>query len=408
MSAPLVILTSILGSYAWTWTNFFVPQTSGLLAVIKTYIISGSLLSIYLFFISSTRVSKIFGYLVFLVFPVAVLLFSAINNLFYLMFLYELFVLPSIVVVYFFSPNIRFLAANLYFVMWTQVGSVCVVIGLILVYLYHGSLYFSDIEHGLSFYASLLFLVGFGIKVPTWPFHFWLTKTHVEAPTFFSIYLSGFLVKTAVLGLIALTPYLDPTALQLFIVISVVGIIDSTFKLISQVDLKKIVAYTTVQEMNMILLIVFISGSKGLFYVNMFILTHTILSTLFFYIVDIIYKQRSARTTNAVYGLGAENYYFGALVLVSVFFYLGLPLTVKFFVELKLFSMLYSYSFSLLLVVLFGVNWIGAAFFGKVWFNVVYSVPSSKGHANLKKKEVIFLSVHLIIFLVLPLILVAL
>ena len=42
--------------------------------------------------------------------------------------------------------------------------------------------------------------LGFGFKVPIWPFHYWLTKTHVEAPSGFSMYLSGFLVKTALYG----------------------------------------------------------------------------------------------------------------------------------------------------------------------------------------------------------------
>jgi NADH-quinone oxidoreductase subunit M len=46
-------------------------------------------------------------------------------------------------------------------------------------------------------FISLFFFIGFGIKIPVWPFHYWLTKVHVEAPTGFSIFLSGFLVKTA-------------------------------------------------------------------------------------------------------------------------------------------------------------------------------------------------------------------
>jgi NADH-quinone oxidoreductase subunit M len=48
------------------------------------------------------------------------------------------------------------------------------------------------------FILSLLFFVGFGVKIPVWPFHYWLTRVHVEASTGFSIFLSGFLVKAAV------------------------------------------------------------------------------------------------------------------------------------------------------------------------------------------------------------------
>jgi len=90
-----------------------------------------------------------------------------------------------------------------------------------------------------------------------WPFHFWLTKTHVEAPTYFSIYLSGFLVKTAILGFIIFIDYVSYQVLLFFIIISFVGVFDATLKFSHQIDLKKLVAYTTIQEMNMILLIIY-------------------------------------------------------------------------------------------------------------------------------------------------------
>jgi NADH:ubiquinone oxidoreductase subunit 4 (subunit M) len=47
-------------------------------------------------------------------------------------------------------------------------------------------------------FISFLFFIGFGVKIPVWPFHYWLTRVHVEASTGFSIFLSGFLVKAAV------------------------------------------------------------------------------------------------------------------------------------------------------------------------------------------------------------------
>jgi len=53
-------------------------------------------------------------------------------------------------------------------------------------------------EDSELFLISILFFIGFGVKIPIWPFHYWLTRVHVEASTGFSIFLSGFLVKAAV------------------------------------------------------------------------------------------------------------------------------------------------------------------------------------------------------------------
>lgn len=100
--------------------------------------------------------------------------------------------------------------ASIYFLMWTQVGSFLVFFSFIYLYVIEDILFFFELSGSLAFAPSLLILVGFGIKVPLFPFHFWLTKTHVEAPTFFSIYLSGFLVKTAVCGLYLFFPYFHP------------------------------------------------------------------------------------------------------------------------------------------------------------------------------------------------------
>lgn len=73
-------------------------------------------------------------------------------------------------------------------------------------------------------------LIGLGVKIPIWPFHFWLTKTHVEAPTYFSIYLSGFLVKTAIMGFSVSLPYLNTYSIGIGITLFYIGVIDSTLK----------------------------------------------------------------------------------------------------------------------------------------------------------------------------------
>ena len=80
-----------------------------------------------------------------------------------------------------------------------------------------------------------------------------MTKTHVEAPSGFSIYLSGFLVKSALFGFYKIMYCIDVELNNaLFIAVLVTGVVDASLKMWGQTDLKKLVAYATIQEMNLI------------------------------------------------------------------------------------------------------------------------------------------------------------
>jgi formate hydrogenlyase subunit 3/multisubunit Na+/H+ antiporter MnhD subunit len=80
--------------------------------------------------------------------------------------MYEFFLFPSIFIVYNYSPNLRFLATNIYFIMWTQVGSVLIILVTVFLFLKCGTLYFYDLQKPLSFTTSLCLLIGFGVKIP--------------------------------------------------------------------------------------------------------------------------------------------------------------------------------------------------------------------------------------------------
>lgn len=401
------ILSGFLFACVYLFTKFslfsvnYLYLNTSLLFLVKVFILSGFLLSIYLVFIASTRLTLLFGVVVCIFFPVMLLIYIYLGNLIVFLLCYEVFIFPSVVMLFFFSPNTRFLAANLYFLLWTQFGSFLVVLACIYIY---SVLNINTSIYKLPGFPALLLLLGFGVKVPIWPFHFWLTKTHVEAPTFFSIYLSGFLVKTAIFGILLFTPYISTPLIKLALVVSSIGVIDATLKLIVQVDLKKFVAYTTIQEMNLILLIVFYTQALNLVLISAFILTHTLLSTLFFYLVDVLYKKYRGRTTNLVYGLWSLDNLLGFVVYFSILLYLGLPYTTKFFIELNLFLTLWSVDPLLCVVLLVIVNLFGAIFFGKVWLNVLFGFKDNKSLIKLKRKQYLFFLLYFSLFaLFLPL-----
>jgi len=99
--------------------------------------------------------------------------------------------------------------------------------------------------------ASLMFLLGFGVKLPLWPCFSWLLKAHVEASVEFSILLSGVIVKFGALGVYK---FINQAGFflngQLLMACSLLGVIEASFRLLGQRDIKRIVALTTVIELN--------------------------------------------------------------------------------------------------------------------------------------------------------------
>lgn len=176
------------------------------------------------------------------------LIFVSTSSMWVMFAAFEALLLGAIYILLLTSKSERARDAALEMFMWTLVGSVGLLTGLGLV----GSQDLSTAapaRWGLA--PTLCFLLGFGVKVPLWPATAWLLKAHVEASVEFSILLSGYIVKVGVLGLHrTLTMAEEPLAGLLVVGLATVGLFDASFRLPAQRDVKRVVALTTVIEMN--------------------------------------------------------------------------------------------------------------------------------------------------------------
>ncbi len=312
------------------------------------------------------------------------------QTIYFFFFFYESLLLPSFLFVYYVSPSRRAIQASIYFVIWTQIGSILVLV-VISYFLsvtnttnfYALKLYnFSELETYVLFF--LLFL-GFGFKIPIWPFHYWLTKTHVEAPSGFSVYLSGFLVKSALFGFYKFSNIFSiQIDTILFSLICILGVLDASLKMWGQTDLKKLVAYGTIQEMNLIFLVFLWGDSKAIIGGIIFTVVHAFLSALMFFLVDCIYRRYESRSVIEVNGILQHTPNLGLSIIFMIIFFSGLPGTLKFIVEFFIFNGLIEISFSMCALVLFVANVLGLIGFCKPWFNVLFGI-------NLKLRKAIIL-----------------
>lgn len=312
------------------------------------------------------------------IFVVIVYLYTTTTNLLLFFLFYEFLLIPSFLFVYFVSPSRRAIQASIYFVIWTQLGSFLVLAASAYIIYTVGSSDFDMIRRfsfslteTITLYTLLFF--GFGFKVPIWPFHYWLTKTHVEAPSGFSIYLSGFLVKSALYGFYKITTLLTlEFNTSLFILVTLLGVFDSSLKMWGQTDIKKLVAYGTIQEMNLIYLVFCWGDSTIIIAGIIFTATHAFLSCLMFYLVDCVYRRYHTRSIVEINGILHITPNLGISILVMTIFFAGLPGTIKFVSEFYIFNGFFEISPIMCIVLMLIANGIGLIGFSKVWFNLVF------------------------------------
>ncbi len=183
-----------------------------------------------------------------------------------------------------------------------------------------------------------LFLVGFLVKLPSFPFHTWLPDAHVEAPTPISMMLAGVLLKVGGYGLIRLAWPLAPAGAQelstFVAVLGVFSILYGALAAMGQTDFKALVAYSSISHMGYVTLgMAVMSGlaadpryyAYGVLGALFMMLAHGVTSTGMFFLVGVIYDRLHTRDLKKLGGLSEPMPVSYGLGLVIFFGAMGLP-----------------------------------------------------------------------------------
>jgi NADH-quinone oxidoreductase subunit M len=199
----------------------------------------------------------------------------------------------------------------------------------------------------LLFFA---FALGFAIKVPMFPFHTWLPDAHVEAPTAGSVILAGILLKLGTYGFFRFNLPMFPAASvdehyfgsfgvrSVMIFLAIVGIIYGAlaamyFVVKKDGDVKKLVAYSSVSSMGIVMLGLFSLNPNGVNGAVLHMINHGIYSAALFLLVGIIYERRHTRSVAEFGGLSHVMPGYAAVFLAMVMTAIGLPLLCVFISE---------------------------------------------------------------------------
>ncbi|WP_406696896.1 NADH-quinone oxidoreductase subunit M [Singulisphaera sp. Ch08] len=309
--------------------------------------------------------------------------------LFYVFF--EVMLLPMYFLIGVWGGENREYAA-IKFLLYTLFGSVFILVAILLLYFWPGDPLVAGVPqamlHGQVFSAHSfdlvalaqiasetgyygvsvqrwifgLFLVGFCIKLPSFPFHTWLPDAHVQAPTPISMILAGVLLKIGGYGLIRLAWPLAPQgAIEFAYPVAILGVFSILYGALvamAQTDFKKLVAYSSVSHMGYVTLGMaamnltddpryYAFGVNGAMFM---MIAHGITSTGMFFLVGVIYERAHTRDLKKLGGLLTSMPAYGAVSFLIFFGSMGLPGLCGFIAEA--FVVLSTFNYSKLLAIL--------------------------------------------------------
>ena len=229
-------------------------------------------------------------------------LFAA-TNLFLFYVFWELMIVPMFFLIGVWGGSRRIYAA-IKFLLFTLAGSVLMLVGLIVLLFTTGTLDFqalalAELSFPMQAWLFVAFLAAFAVKVPMFPVQTWLPDAHTEAPTAGSVILAGVLLKMGAYGFLRISLPIFPDAIQFFfkpmLVLSALAIVYGAYVTLTQKDVKRLIAYSSVSHMGFVTLGIFALNRSGLEGAILQMINHAIITGGLFLCVGMIYERTHTR-----------------------------------------------------------------------------------------------------------------
>lgn len=317
--------------------------------------------------------------------------FTSLNGLLFYLF-WEITLIPIWFICGLFGTGENKLKINLKFFIYTFAGSLFMLIGFI--FLYNkgysfdlGVLYNLPLTSKQQNIVFWWFFLAFAIKLPIFPFHTWQPDTYTMAPTQGSMLLSGIMLKMGVFGIIRYLVPLTPLAISgtpgmIVIILSIVGIVYASIIAITQKDIKKLIAYSSIAHVGLISAGIFASvrssingglNIEGLQGAAIQMLAHGVNVVGMFYVADILYKKYGTRDLTKMGGLAKNAPIFATLFMIISVGTMAVPLTNGFIGEFLLLNGIFKFNMwyaliaglTLILCAVYITRMYGLAMFGK-------------------------------------------
>lgn len=294
--------------------------------------------------------------------------------LFYIFF--ESVLMPMFLIMGIWGSRERKIRAAYQFFLYTLIGSVLMLLGILIVYFQAGTtdlqiLWNLEFSEKKQIILWLSFFFSFAVKIPMIPFHIWLPEAHAEAPTAGSVMLAGILLKMGAYGFLRFSLPMFPLATVFFtpfvFVLSLIATVYASLTTLRQVDLKKIVAYSSVSHMGFVTIGIFTLNIQGLEGSILLMLSHGLISSALFLCIGILYDRYHTRIIKYYSGLVKVMPIFSIFFLFFSFANTGFPGTSSFVGELLV--LLGAFQSSIILVIFISFSVVLSAAYSIWMFN---------------------------------------
>ncbi len=292
-----------------------------------------------------TKMTKEFYFLLILLSLGAYGFFISLD-LFILFFFLEIAVIPKYLLIGIWGSGKKEYSANKLALMLMG-GSALVLVGLLGVYFSGGNsfdlmqLSKLNIPVKTQMICFPLLFVGFGVFTALFPFHTWVPDGHSSAPTAGSMFLAGISMKLGGYGCLRVATYLMPEGAKeyatIIIILSVIAILYGAFATMMQKDLKYINAYSSVSHCGFVLLGIGMLTKTSLTGAVMQMVSHGLMTALFFAVIGMIYERTHTRQVNEMGGLLKRMPFIGTVLFIVGLCSLGLPGLSGFVAEMTVF-----------------------------------------------------------------------
>jgi len=328
-----------LSQFKYLNLKFGVDAISLYFVLLTTFVTAIALLSSYNL---NSKYVKLFFVSFLLLETLQICAFVSLDLLLFYIFFESVLPILFIVIVIFGHGKDRFRSAYLFF-LYTLAGSLPMLLSILTIYSYIGSTDFqlislSEISLESQKYLWLGFFIAFAVKTPLYPFIIWLPKAHSDSPLAGSILLAGTILKLATYGYLRVLINFLPDATNYFSpliqTIAIISLIYASFSTIIQQDTKRLIAYSSVAHMAVVVLGLFSNNLPGIEGAILLAIGHGFVSpALFICVGGIIYERTGTRNINYIRGLVSYMPVFSILFFIFTLCNTGIPLSLNFLGE---------------------------------------------------------------------------
>ncbi|MFQ5552591.1 MAG: complex I subunit 5 family protein [Thermoplasmata archaeon] len=238
--------------------------------------------------------------------------------------------------------------------------------------------------------AAFLFIVVFGLKAAATPFHFWLPDVHPSAPTPVSALLSGILIKVGAYGLIRLTTLLFPgvqVVSEVILIVAIATLLLGAVLALGQVDIKRLLAYSSISQMGFLLLGVGLATVQGLAAAVFFLINHALIKSMLFLAAGGVMHVTGERSVERMGGLARGAPILALTFLIGVLALAGLPPVNGFVSKLLVFQALIESGRLLYLLLALVGAFLGIVYAFRAWLRIFWGRGTGGSEAAVRGRQ---------------------